>query len=139
MGHNGFTPTYTEGYADVEDQRWRKNSHGINFSGQNITLVVDEGAKAEGDHRIGRWLKSGVPIYRDADGKAHVFTAEAKAEGAKVAGLLQSALEIMDRDGVWYDTRSMVGIQTAGEIYPAWLPVSLEPEDIPTLFNTSPL
>lgn len=139
MAGNGMVPQYDEGYSDAEDQRWRKNRHGMGFSGQNITLIVDEGAKAEGDHRIGRWLKSGVPIYRDADNFAHVYTAQAKADGEKIAGFLQSAVEIISRYGEFYDTRSMVGIQTAGEIYPAWLPVAVDDEDIPARFGTSVL
>lgn len=139
MAYNGMTPKYFGEYADIEDQRWRKNRHGMGFSGQNLTLVVDAAVKAEGDHRIGRWLKSGVPIYRDASGNGHIFTEQAKTDGETILGFLQGAVEIADREGVYYDTRSNVGVQTAGEIYPAWLPVAVDEEDIPVRFGTSPL
>lgn len=139
MAYNGMTPSYTEDWADIEDQRWRKNAHGMGFSGQNITLVVDDAAKAAGSHRVGRWLLSGVPIRKGEDDKAYVFTAEDKEAGEKIAGFLQSAVEIQDRNGEWYDTQSRVGIQTAGEIYPAWLPVKVDEEDIPVRFGTSVL
>ena len=139
MTYNGLSPkTYGE-FESVEDNRWRKNREGMGYSGQNLTLVIDDAAKAEGDHRLGRWLKSGVPIYRDEDNKGHLFTADAKTAGNKIAGFLQGAVEIADRDGVFYDQVSTVGIQTAGEIYPQWLPVDVEAEDIPARFGVSPL
>lgn len=139
MTYNGLSPKTYGGFESVEDNRWRKNREGMGYSGQNLTLVIDDAAKAEGDHRLGRWLKSGVPIYRDEDNKGHIFTADAKTAGSKIAGFLQGAVEIADRDGVFYDQVSTVGIQTAGEIYPQWLPVDVAAEDIPARFGVSPL
>lgn len=139
MTYNGLSPKTYGGFESVEDNRWRKNREGMGYSGQNLTLVIDAAAKAEGDHRLGRWLKSGVPIYRDGDNKGHIFTADAKTAGSKIAGFLQGAVEIADRDGVFYDQVSTVGIQTAGEIYPQWLPVDVAAEDIPARFGVSPL
>ena len=139
MTYNGLSPKTYGGFKSVEDNRWRKNREGMGYSGQNLTLVIDEAAKAEGDHRLGRWLKSGVPIYRDEENKGHLFTSDAKDAGNSIAGFLQGAVEIADRDGVFYDQVSTVGIQTAGEIYPQWLPVDVEAEDIPARFGVSPL
>lgn len=123
-------------WTNIEDTRWRKNAEGMDYSGQNGVLIVDDVAKAEGAHRVGRYLKSGVPVYRDADNNLRVFSDSAKADGAKVAGFLQSIEEIADRNGLNYDQK-IVGIQTAGEIYPKWLPVELADEDIPARFGHS--
>lgn len=123
-------------WVNIEDQRWRKNAHGMDFSGQNGVLVIDEAIKAEGPHRVGRYVKSGVPLYRDEDGKLKIFNETAKTAGSKVAGFLQTIEDIADRNGKWYDEK-IVGIQTAGEIYPKWLPVDLANEDIPVRFGVS--
>lgn len=123
-------------WVNIEDQRWRKNAHGMDFSGQNGVLVIDEAIKAEGPHRVGRYVKSGVPLFRDTDGKLKIFNKTAKGKGSKVAGFLQTIEDIADRNGKWYDEK-IVGIQTAGEIYPKWLPVDLDNEDIPVRFGVS--
>lgn len=139
MAYNGLSPNVSSTYENVEDTRWRKNAHGMDFAGHNITLVIDEAAKAEGNHRMGRYLKSGVPIWMDDDNKGHIYTEEARTAGKKIKGFLQDVVEIGDRDGVFYDQTSMVGIQTAGEIYPQWLPVTVLEEEIPARFGTSVL
>lgn len=123
-------------WTNIEDHRWHKNAHGMDFSGQNGVLIIDEAVKAEGNHREGRYLKSGVPVYRDADDNLRVFSETAKTEGFKVAGFLQSIEEVADRNGKDYDQK-IVGIQTAGELYPKWLPVELADEDIPVRFGRS--
>jgi hypothetical protein len=123
-------------WVNIEDQRWRKNAHGMDFSGQNGVLIVDDAVKAEGAHRVERYIKSGVPLYRDADGNLRLFTEEAKTSGEKIAGFLQNVDEVADRNGRWYDQR-IVGIQTAGEIYPKWLPVQIDETDIPVRFGAS--
>lgn len=125
-------------WINIEDQRWRKNAHGMDYSGQNGVLVIDDAIKAEGAHRAERYIKSGIPLYRDADGNLRLFTENAKTAGDKVAGFLQSIFEIADRNGNFYD-EIVVGIQTAGEIYPKWLPVELADEDIPVRFGVSAL
>lgn len=125
-------------WVNIEDQRWRKNAHGMDFSGQNGVLIVDDALKAEGEHRVGRYIKSGIPLYRDGEGNLRLFTEEAKAAENKVAGFLQNVDEIADRNGVHYDQK-IVGIQTAGEIYPTWLPIKLADEDIPARFGVSTL
>ncbi|MDD2326432.1 MAG: hypothetical protein PHW63_10645 [Alphaproteobacteria bacterium] len=125
-------------WIDIEDHRWHKNAHGMDFSGQNGVLIIDADIKAEGAHRVGRYLKSGVPLYRDVDDNLRLFTAAAKTAGKRVVGFLQTIEEVADTNGVYYDQK-IVGIQTAGEIYPLWLPVQIADEDIPVRFGRSVL
>lgn len=125
-------------WVNIEDSMWRKNAHGMDYSGQNGVLIIDDAVKAEGAHRVGRYLKSGIPLYRDADDNLKLFTTNAKEAGDKVVGFLQTIEEIADRNGNNYDQK-IVGIQTAGEIYPKWLPVQLADEDIPARFGRSVL
>nr|DAN60348.1 MAG TPA: hypothetical protein [Caudoviricetes sp.] len=105
-------------------------------------LVINDKIKAEGPHRVGRWLKSGIPLYRDADNKLYLWDA---ASGKKIAGFLQTFKEIaptfsdLAAYGVKFYDEIPVGIQTAGEIYPKWLPVAVPDDQIPPRFGVSPL
>lgn len=125
-------------WASIEDTRWRKNAHGVGFSGQNGVLVIDEALKADGTHRLKNWVKSGIPVYRDADDadRLKVFTTEAKSAGKKILGFTQNPAKIVDANGEYYEELSM-GVQTAGEIYRQWLPVEVAVEDIPARFGNT--
>lgn len=122
-------------WRNIEDERWHKNQFGKAASAQNLTLAVDEVAKAEGPHREGRWLLSGVPIYRDTEGVGRIFNDTAKAEGAKIVGFLSSSVALQDQEGNWFDQVSLVGIYTSGYIYIDWLPVEVAEEDVPARFG----
>lgn len=139
MANNLYQESYGS-WTDIDDQRWRKNQDGVSESGQNGSLIIDDAAKAEGGHRVGRYLLSGVPVYRDAEDEntIKVWDEAAKTAGQPVLGFLQSINKIMNEVGEFYD-RIPVGIQTAGEIYPTWLPVEVADEDIPVRFGVSPL
>lgn len=114
---------------NVEDERWHKNRFGKAASARNIVLAVDDAMKAEGPHRVQRWLKSGTPVWVDDQGVGHLFDAAAKAGGKKIAGLVSSVIDIQDRAGQWYDTVPTVGIYTGGYIYSRWLPVEVAMSD----------
>lgn len=141
--NNLHIQSFEENLIDIDDQRWRKNKAGVSETGENGSLIIEEAAKEQdGGHRVGAYLVSGVPVYRDIDAEGFhvvkVFNEAAKTAGHKVAGFTQSINRIMDINGQYFD-RIPVGIQTGGEIYPDWLPVDLEAEDIPVRFGTSPL
>lgn len=138
MAKSNLNIQHNPDWVNIEDNRWRKNSHGMDYSGQNGVLIIDDAVKAEGAHRESRYILSGVPLYRDTDGNLRLFTENAKTAGDKVAGFLQSIFEVANRHGEFYD-EIVVGIQTAGEIYPKWLPVELADEDIPVRFGVSEL
>lgn len=126
----------------IEDHRWRKTPTGMQ-DGQNRSLIIDDAAKADAGHRNGRFLKSGVPVYEVGGSGADkhyvkVWDATAKAGGKKILGFLQSVEEIQSRSGVFWEQKA-VGVQTRGEIYPHWLPVTVENEDIPASFGVTPM
>lgn len=137
MVYSPNQPSRLADWKDIEDKKWHKNMAGKAASAENLTLVVDAVAKAEGPHRVGRYLRDGVPIYRDEYGLGHVFNDDAKAEGKTIAGFLSSTLAIQDQEGNWFDQVSSLGIYTAGYIYPDWLPVEVDLEDIPASFHAS--
>lgn len=140
--NNPLSPSATLEWKSIDDTRWRKNGSQISESGQNGMLVINDKVKAEGPHRVGRWLKSGVPLYRDADNKLYLWDA---ASGKKIAGFLQTFKEIaptfsdLTAYGVKFYDEIPVGIQTAGEIYPKWLPVTVPDDQIPVRFGVSSL
>lgn len=123
-------------WVNIEDSMWRKNAHGMDYSGQNGVLIIDDAVKAEGPHRVGRYLLSGVPVYRDTDGNLRLYSENARTAEEKIVGFLQSIEEIGNKNGRNYDQK-IVGIQTAGEIYPKWLPVELTEDEIPARFGQS--
>lgn len=124
-------------WANIEDSRWRRTTTGMH-DGQNGTLKIDDAAKADGGHRVRGYLKSGTPVYRDSDGYIKVWSATAKSAGKKILGFLQSVVKIQSKSGVWYE-EAPVGIQTSGSVYSKWLPVTVDTDDIPALFDDSPL
>lgn len=124
-------------FINIEDTRWRRTTTGMH-DGQNGILKIDDAAKAEGGHRVNGYLKSGTPVYKDTDGYVKVWNATAKGAGKKILGFLQSVNQIQSRSGVFFDEIA-VGIQTSGSIYSAWLPVKIDAEDIPVLFDNSTL
>lgn len=141
--NNLYVQRYEEDILDIDDQRWRKNKAGVSETGENGSLVIDEAVEAEGPHRVGAYLLSGVPVYRELDAESgeyvvRVYTQETAAEGVEIVGFLQSINKVKGLDGEYFD-RIPVGIQTGGEIYPDWLPVTLEADQIPVRFGTSPL
>lgn len=137
MAYSPNQPSQLSDWTSIEDKRWHKNTFGKAASAENLTLIIDAVAKAEGPHRVGRYLRDGIPIYRDATGKGHLFNEDAKTEGEVIAGFLSSTTEIADHEGNFYDQTSSVGIYTAGYIYPGWLPVEVDEADIPASFGTS--
>lgn len=135
MAKNNLSVQNYGKYVSIEDHRWRVTTTGVSDA-QNGDLIIDDAAKAEGTHREGGWLKSGVPLYRDENNKLKVFSAQAKGAGAKIFGFLMSPAEIVDVDGTYYDTIP-VAVQTSGEIIAQWLPVQVDPADIPVnVINT---
>ena len=46
MTYNGLSPKTYGGFESVEDNRWRKNREGMGYSGQNLTLVIDDVGRA---------------------------------------------------------------------------------------------
>src|SRR5699024_3150801 len=107
---------------------------------QNGSLVIDDALKAEGKHRVGGWIRSGLRVYRDADNNVRFFTAEAKTAGQKCIGFLQSAYQIVDVNGEFYTGCIPVGVQTRGEVYYQWLSVDdFDPEDLPVRFTGTKL
>lgn len=132
----GFQP-YGD-WTSIEDYRWRVSSSGME-DGQNGNLVIDDAIKAEGDHRIGGWVKSGLPVYRDGDNQLRFFTEEAKSSGAKAVGFLHSVHKITDVNEEFYTGSIPVGVQTRGEVICQWLPVEFDPEDLPARFTNTVL
>lgn len=132
----GFQP-YGD-FASIEDYRWRVNSSGMH-DGQNGNLVIDDALKAEGDHRVGGWIKSGLPVYRDEKNELHFFSAEAKQGGKKVVGFLFAPHKITDVNGEFYTDSIPVGVQTRGEVICQWLPVQFDPADLPARFTNTVL
>ena len=130
----GFQPN--GGYESIEDYRWRVNTWGME-DGQNANLVIDDAIKAEGSHRVGGWVKSGVPVYRDEDNQVRIFSAEAKASGQKVAGFLYNPHKITDVNGEFYTESIPVGVQVRGSIIAQWLPVEFDVEDLPEHFTNT--
>ena len=140
--NNLYVQRSEEDILDIDDQRWRKNKAGVSETGENGSLVIDEAVKVDGAHRVGAYLLSGVPVYRELDAESGEYVVrvyqETAAEGVEIVGFLQSINKIKGLDGEYFD-RIPVGIQTGGEIYPDWLPVTLEADQIPVRFGTSPL
>lgn len=140
--NNPLSPSANLEWKHIDDGRWRKNGSQISESGQNGMLVINDKVKAEGPHRVGRWLKSGIPLYRDADNKLYLWEA---VSGKKIAGFLQTQKEIapylsdLAAYGPKFYDEIPVGIQTAGEIYPKYLPVTVPEDQIPARFGVSPL
>lgn len=135
MAKNNLSVQYYGSYDSIEDHRWRVSTTGVSDA-QNGDLIIDDAAKAEGTHRKGGWLLSGTPLYRDENNKLKVFSAEAKAAGSKIFGFLMSPAKIVDVNGAYYDTIP-VAVQTSGEIIAQWLPVKVDPADIPVnVINT---
>lgn len=133
----GFQP-YGD-FVTIEDHRWRVNTSGME-DGQNGNLVIDDAVKAEGKHRIGGWIKSGLPVYRDDKNELRFFTDEAKTAGKKCFGFLQSVHKITDVNGEFYTGSIPVGVQTRGEVICQWLPVDdFDPEDLPVRFTNTKL
>ena len=132
----GFQPY--GGWESIEDYRWRVNSSGME-DGQNGNLVIDDAIKAEGSHRIGGWIKSGLPVYRDTDNNLRIFSAEAKTAGEKVFGFLHAVHKIQDVHGEFYTDSIPVGVQTRGEVICQWLPVEFDPADLPVRFTNTVL
>lgn len=122
-----------DAYEDIEDHRWRVNTTGMS-DGVNANLVIDEAAKAEGDHRNGRWLLSGCPVtFDEATKTVKLYT---KGGEEKIYGVLFTSHKIMNESGEFYDTIP-VAVQRRGEIIHKWLPVDIDPADLPpTLLNT---
>lgn len=132
----GFQP-YGE-QVSIEDYRWRVTTTGMT-DGQSGDLVIDAALKAEGDHRIGGWIKSGLPVYRDENNKLKFFNAEAKAAGAVCAGFLFAPHKITDVNGEFYTDSIPVAVQTRGEVICQWLPVEFDPADLPVRFTNTVL
>lgn len=131
----------TQSYGDwgtIEDYRWRVNASGMS-DGQSGNLIIDDAIKAEGNHRIGGWVKSGVPVYRDENNDLRFFNAEAKIAGKKVVGFLYSPHKIVDVNGEFYTKSIPVGVQTRGEVIAQWLPVDFDPADLPVRFTNTVL
>lgn len=138
MVYSPNQPSRLSDWRDIEDKKWHKNMAGKAASAENLTLVIDDVAKAEGPHRVGRYLRDGIPIYRDENGLGYVFNEDAKTAGARIAGFLSSTLAIADQEGNFFDQISSLGIYTAGYIYSDWLPVEVALEDIPASFSAQP-
>ncbi len=140
MAHsNNLSIQHYGDWVSIEDHRWRKNTSGME-DGQNGSLIIDDAVKAEGKHRVGGWIRSGLPVYRDEDNNVRFFTAEAKTAGQKCIGFLQSAHQIVDVNGEFYTGSIPVGVQTRGEVYYQWLPVDdFDPEDLPVRFTGTKL
>lgn len=139
---NPLIPEQYGEFTRIEDHRWRKTPTGMQ-DGQNRTLIIDDAAKADGGHKDGRFLKSGTPVYEVGGSGADkhfikVWDATAKAGGKKILGFLQSIEEIQSRSGEFYEQKA-AGIQTRGEIYAHWLPVTVENDDIPHTFTNTPM
>lgn len=130
----GFEPH--GGWSSIEDFRWRVNTWGME-DGQNANLVIDDAIKAEGDHRVGGWVLSGVPVYRTSDNEVKFFSAEAKAAGEKVAGFLYNPHKIKDVNGEFYTDSIPVGVQVRGSIIAQWLPVEFDVADLPPHFTNT--
>lgn len=125
-------------YSAIEDNRWRVTTTGMT-DGQNGNLVIDEALKAEGEHRVGGWIKGGLPVYRDEDNQLHFFTAEAKGTGAECVGFLFCPHKITDVNGEFYTGSIPVAVQTRGEVICQWLPVEFDPADLPARFTNTVL
>ncbi len=123
----------------IEDHRWRKNTSGME-DGQNGSLIIDDAVKAEGKHRVGGWIRSGLPVYR---AKITTFASSPprlRLAGQKCIGFLQSAHQIVDVNGEFYTGSIPVGVQTRGEVYYQWLPVdNFDPADLPVRFTGTKL
>lgn len=132
---NSLVPFWEIEKESIEDYRWRKGNRGIS-DGDNAVIEIDDAAKAEGKHRKGRWLLSGVPVYRDGD-VFKIWSADAKTKGKKIAGFIQDPHEIKNRNDQWFET-VRGGIQVYGGIYQCWLPVDVAVEDIPAAFDVTP-
>lgn len=137
MPHSPISVSRLNTRENIEDERWHKNRSQMGFSAQNLTLAIDDVIKAEGPHRVARYLRSGVPIYRDENGVGHLWNADSKTAEIAIDGFLTSVTEIADPNGEWYDQTSQVGIITAGEIYLDWLPVDIDRADVPVRFGVS--
>lgn len=140
--NNPLSPSANYEWVSFDDKRWRVNKSGVSESGQNGLLVIDDNVKKDGPHRKGRWIRSGLPLYRGDDNKLYLWTS---GSGKKILGFLQSQQEIApylsdyaDFDRVFYD-EIPVAVQTAGEIYDKWLPVEVPKDEIPVRFGVSPL
>lgn len=140
--NNPLSPSGNLEWRFFDDTRWRVNKSGMSESAQSGVLVVNDDLKAEGDHRNGRWIKSGLPLYRGDNNKLYLWT---KTSGKKIAGFLQSMKSIAPSltdysamEMTFYD-EIPVGIQTAGEIYPKWLPIEVPDDQIPARFGVTPL
>lgn len=140
MAHsNNLSFQFYGDWASLEDHRWRVNTSGME-DGQNGNLIIDEALKADGEHRLGGWIYSGLPVYRDEDNNLRFFTSEAKGEGKKLFGFLQSAHKIVDVNGEYYTESIPVGVQTRGEVICQWLPVeNFDPADLPARFTNTKL
>lgn len=123
-------------WTTIEDYRWRVNASGME-DGQNGNLVIDDAIKAEGTHREGGWIKSGLPVYRDEQNQLHFFDAAAKTAGKKCVGFLHAVHKITDVNGEFYTGSIPVGVQTRGEVICQWLPVAFDPADLPVRFTNT--
>lgn len=117
---------------DIDDRRWMADPWELN-KGVNGVLEITAEVKSEGDHRVSRYLKSGVPVYKDGD-VYKMFDAAAKAAGKKVDGFTLGVNEIQDRQFNFYE-HVQTGVAVRGTIYKVWLPAfKPEKDDIPSRF-----
>jgi hypothetical protein len=128
---------YSDGYASIEDHRWRVNNTGMK-DGQNGVLAIDATLKADGPHKRQGWVLSGVPLYKGDDKKLHLFDDKAVTDGEKVFGFLMSPVRIADYNGGFYD-EAAVAVQTRGEIIYDWLPVQVPLESLSDRFGITQL
>lgn len=112
----------------LEDRRWIGNIATINNS-LNGRIVIDEDIKKDGPHRVGRWVKGGLPVYKDGD-NYKIFTATAKGAGKKVDGFVISPGEIKDLGAEEYFPHYHSGIVVSGIVYAIYLPVEVTEADL---------
>ena len=134
LHNNLYVQDGLDKYTTLGDRRWLRTAHG-NTDGVNANLVIDDTLKAEGTHREGNWIKSGLPVTFDKDTK----TVKMWQKGAgDIYGFLYTDYRVVDFAGEFYETIP-VAVLVHGMIYAQWLPVEVTDEDLkntPLIQNT---
>lgn len=95
----------------------------------NGRILIDEDLKKDGPHRVGRWIKSGIPVYKDGD-NYKLFTDTAKGAGKKVDGFVISPGETRDLQSEEFFNHYYSGVVVSGIVYAIYLPVKVTEADL---------
>ena len=92
-------------------------------------ILIDEDLKKDGPHKVGRWIKSGIPVYKDGD-NYKLFTDTAKGAGKKVDGFVISPGETRDLQSEEFFNHYYSGVVVSGIVYAIYLPTKVTEADL---------